>query len=208
MAAGYSAGPIARTVLFCAALIVLEGCATVTRVPPEARAADPLPAEALALTRPGPAAFSVLTGELRGDSGCRLLYEVYTPAEPRTAVLVVLAHGFSRGLTHMRGWAALWASHGVRTAVPDFCASTPFAGHHETNAADLRRLAAVKTDGPVIYAGFSSGGLSALLAASDDPRALGCLGLDPVDARGLAADAAGRRGQEVHRSLQGDQPAA
>lgn len=190
--AGSAACPIAGTVLLCAALIVLQGCATVIRVPPEGRAVDPLPAETLALTRPGPAAFSVESGEISGVSGCRLLYEVYTPAEPRTAVLVVLAHGFSRSLANMRGWAVLWASQGVRTAVLSFCASTPFAGHHETNAADLRRLAAVKTDGPVIYAGFSSGGLSALLAASDDPRAAGCLALDPADAGSLAAGAAGR----------------
>jgi len=33
----------------------------------------------------------------------------------------------------------------------------------------------------VIYAGFSAGGLSALLAAASDPAAIGYLGLDTVD---------------------------
>ena len=42
--------------------------------------------------------------------------------------------------------------------------------------------------GAVIYAGFSAGGLSALLAMDSDPRAVAYLGLDPVDS-GLAMGA-------------------
>jgi len=43
--------------------------------------------------------------------------------------------------------------------------------------------------GAVIYAGFSAGGLSALLAMDSDPRAVAYLGLDPVDSGGLAGGA-------------------
>ena len=181
------ASPARAAILLCAAVLAVAGCAGVVRVPAERRAALPLPEDALALTRPGPGAFTVQPGEFRGVTGCRVLYEVYSPAEPRTDVLVVLAHGFFRDLTRMRGWASLWASHGVRTAVLSFCASTPFAGKHDKNAADMRRLAAELTGGPVLYAGFSAGGLAALIAATGDPRAAGCLGLDAVDSGGLAS---------------------
>jgi pimeloyl-ACP methyl ester carboxylesterase len=187
-----AASTAGASILLCAAVLALAGCATVVRVPLEKRPALPLPEEALTLTRPGPGAFTVQPGEFRGVSGCRVACEVYSPAEPRTGVLVVLAHGFFRDLRRMRGWASLWASHGVRTAVLSFCASTPFAGNHDKNAADMRRLAAALTDGAVLYAGFSAGGLAAFLAAADDPRAVGCLGLDTVDSGGLASPAAAR----------------
>jgi pimeloyl-ACP methyl ester carboxylesterase len=106
--------------------------------------------------------------------------------------MVLLGHGFMRDLTHMRGWAQLWASYGVPTAIMSFCNSSFAAGHHDRNAEDMAALAAELHNGPVIYAGFSAGGLAALIAASRDPRAAGYLGLDPVDSGGLAAPAAAR----------------
>jgi dienelactone hydrolase len=86
----------------------------------------------------------------------------------------------------MRGWAARWASFGVPTAVLSFCNSTPFNGRHDRNAEDMRALAAALHAGPVMYAGFSAGGLAAYLAACSDPRAVAYLGLDAVDSRGMA----------------------
>jgi pimeloyl-ACP methyl ester carboxylesterase len=104
--------------------------------------------------------------------------------------MVFLAHGFLRDLSSMRGWAALWASHGVTVTVASLPNSTWFSGRHERNAADLRALARALHEGPVLYAGFSAGGLAALLAAAQDPSSIGYLGLDPVDSRGLAGAAA------------------
>jgi len=74
----------------------------------------------------------------------------------------------------------------VPTAVLTFRNSTPFAGHHDRNAEDMVALAHALTKGPVVYAGFSAGGLSAYLAAASDPRAVAFLGLDAVDSGGLA----------------------
>jgi hypothetical protein len=93
----------------------------------------------------------------------------------------------------MRGWAAHLSSHGVATAVVSLCNSTPFAGRHDRNAVDLRALADLlqPADGRVLYAGFSAGGLAALLAAADDPRTVAYLGLDAVDSGGLAARSTG-----------------
>ena len=169
---------------------LVSACATKIIVPPLDMPPTPLSAEASALTQEGPEAVSVSAATMRGVYGCSVAYEVYQPASPRTDVTVYLAHGFQRDLTHMRGWARLWASYGVRTIIMSLCNSTLTAGNHDRNGEDMRALAASLGPGPVIYAGFSAGGLAALLAAAADPRAIAYLGLDAVDSGGLAAPAA------------------
>jgi pimeloyl-ACP methyl ester carboxylesterase len=187
----------------CPALVValLTSCAptAVTRV-----TGDPgLPASDPTLATAGPFATTVDAGGLRSAFGCTVDYELHRPEGRASDVTVVLAHGFLRNLASMRGWAAHLASHGVPTAVVSFCNSTPFAGRHDRNATDLRAVAdAVRAPGGgVLYAGFSAGGLAALLAAADDPASVALLGLDAVDsggggrpsdgAPGLAANATG-----------------
>jgi pimeloyl-ACP methyl ester carboxylesterase len=117
-------------------------------------------------------------------------YELYEPgtSEPG-APLIVIAHGFMRDLTAMRGWAEHWSARGHRTVAVSFCNSSWLNGRHDRNAEDLAAVADLLTSPgtPVLYAGFSAGGLAALLAASADPDAVGYLGLDPVDSGGLAS---------------------
>jgi dienelactone hydrolase len=180
---------LARTVaagLAAAALAVtLASCATTTRVELDTQqpARAGLQAE---LAGQGPVAYTVEKGSRTGEYGCSVTYELYRPAEQRTASLVVLGHGFASSLQALRGWAARWASFGVPTVVLSFCNSTPFDGRHDRNAEDMRALAADLHAGPVMYAGFSAGGLAAYLAACADSRAIAYLGLDAVDSRGLA----------------------
>lgn len=205
----------------CRAAVVtaaLTAAACAPTVPPTAEA-PPVPEvvraltlEAAALAEPGPLPVDVTVGQLRSASGCVVRYEVVTPvrtddgddgteyehgsARP-SELSVVWAHGFLRDLGSMRGWARHAAGHGVRSVVVSFCNSSAFAGRHDRNAADLRLVAdAVRTrpDDPVVYAGFSAGGLSALLAAASDPHAIGYLGLDPVASGGLEAEAVGWAG--------------
>jgi len=76
--------------------------------------------------------------------------------------------------------------------------STWFNGRHDRNATDLRLLARELHDGPVLYAGYSAGGLAAFLAAAGMDAAgmaggtdrgngvVAYLGLDAVDSGGLA----------------------
>jgi pimeloyl-ACP methyl ester carboxylesterase len=173
---------------------LLIACAptVVTRV-----TGDPgLPSIDPALAARGPYVAAVETGRLRSAFGCTLSYEVHRPAEATERTTVVLAHGFLRSLATMRGWAEHLASHGVSTAVVSFCNSTPFDGRHDRNAVDLRALAdAVRSPaGGVLYAGFSAGGLAALLAAVSDPGAVGLLALDAVDSGGGGRPDPGRAG--------------
>jgi hypothetical protein len=166
----------------CAPVAVRSAAADLPRPPSEPR-----------LAVAGSFATTVAEGSLRSSFGCEVRYEVHLPADWDGGVTVVLAHGFLRDLRTMRGWAAHLSSHGVATAVVSLCNSTPFAGRHDRNAIDLRALADLlqPADGAVLYAGFSAGGLAALLAAADDPRTVAYLGLDAVDSGGLASRSTG-----------------
>ncbi len=179
-----------RIVAALALAALLTACAPTvrTQVPPEAT----VPAHDAAFARPGPVAWSVAEGTLRSATGCTVAYEVLEPVTPADAT-VVWTHGFLRDGASMRGWGELAASHGLRSVVVSTCASSPFAGRHDRNADDLRAVAdaVVGPDAPVLYAGFSAGGLASLLAAADDPRTVGVLGLDAVDSGGLAEGALG-----------------
>jgi hypothetical protein len=155
---------------------------------------DPgLPPSLTALAGAGSRATEAASGTLTSAFGCELRFEDHRPVDGTEGATVVIAPGFLRSLDSMRGWAQHLASHGVRTVVVGFCNSTPFAGRHDRNAIDLRAVADAlqPADAAVVYAGFSAGGLAALLAAEDDPRAVAYLGLDAVDSDGLAARAAG-----------------
>lgn len=182
----------ARVAVALLTALALTACAPapVTRALP----GEGLPPHDARLALPGPHPASVGHGALRSAYGCELRFEVHTPegVDDRSRATLLLAHGFLRDLRHMRGWAAHLASHGVRTVVVSFCNSTPFDGRHDRNADDLRALAAVVApDGaPVLYAGFSAGGLAAYLATASDARAVAYLGLDTVDSGALAASVA------------------
>ena len=167
----------------------LTACATATPLPLD-QSLEPLTVLARTLGREGTIAVSVESGQRSGEYGCTHLYEVYRPARTKTRAMVILAHGFMRDLASMRGWAAHWASYGVPVTVMSMCNSRWFNAHHERNASDLVALANALHTGPLLYAGFSAGGLAAYLAAAQDPRALAYLGLDSVDSGKLARSAA------------------
>ena len=185
------------TLAFASLLVALMACgpSVVTSLEPgrQVPAFDPRPAAR------GPFGATVTSEALRSAFGCLVRYEVHTPDAWERGATVVLAHGFLRSVASMRGWAEHLASHGLRAAVVSFCNSTLFAGRHDRNALDLRAvadalLATEGADARVLYAGFSAGGLAALLAAAEDPAAIAYLGLDPVDSGGLAAGAAAWQG--------------
>ena len=191
--------PITKHAASLASLLALfaVGCTVGPGTVPPARAPAPLPD--LVATFAEPLARGEVTvehGTIRSTYGCTVGYEYFEPALPEpghsfaaSAPLVVLAHGFMRSPATMRGWADEWAARGARTVVVGFCNSGVFSGRHDRNAADLVAVADHLEPGdvPRIYAGFSAGGLSALLAAAADRRTVAYLGLDAVDSNGLAA---------------------
>ncbi|MEM6996010.1 MAG: hypothetical protein AAF721_36220, partial [Myxococcota bacterium] len=90
----------------------------------------------------------------------------------------------------MAGIAAHWASWGLDVVTPDLCHATIFDADHASNGADLVALAQSLSLATPIYAGYSAGGLAAVVAAAQDGSAGALLGLDMVDSGGLGLGAA------------------
>ena len=175
------AAPPATLGLACALAATLGGCL--------GAGADP---GALPEPRPALDDYRLERAGARSLAGCRYDYRVYEPAaEPAAAV--ILGHGFLRSQDRQVGLARALANAGHRVVTLDFCNMRPWNGHHERNAADMRRLAKTHgLPGRTVYAGFSAGALAALLAGADDPDALGIVALDLVDQGGLGLAAAAR----------------
>lgn len=102
----------------------------------------------------------------------------------------ILAHGFLRNPETMDSLATALADGGIESVVIDLKRSRLWAGNHEENARDMMALREALGWDRVIYAGFSAGGLSALLAASADDACVRLLMLDPVDSGSQGLDAA------------------
>jgi len=129
-------------------------------------------------------------GSIRSATGCELNYVVHRPRSGQAKARVVLAHGFMRSKERMAGLAEGLAGRGIPTVTLDLCNMRPWDGAHRQNGEDMRLLARAVGVSQVLYAGFSAGGLAALIAASFDPEALGVLALDLVDRSDLGVRAA------------------
>lgn len=143
-----------------------------------------------ATAAPLPPAVRLHIGQIPSDAGCLLTYSRYQPMQPTTDTLVIIGPGFLRSRHRMSDLARALAGVGVPTATLDFCTPRPGAGSHVQNGRAMLTLARHLEAPTVIYAGFSAGGLAALLAARMDTRGRGVLTLDLVDSQGLGAAAA------------------
>ncbi|WP_206171808.1 alpha/beta hydrolase [Thiorhodococcus mannitoliphagus] len=167
-----------------AACLLISGC--LGGAPGSLREASS-PQAGAAAHRGGHDAFAVQRGRLVSVTGCVLSYSRYSAASAQPGDLVVLGHGFLRGQANMAGLARALAASGVTTLTLDFCKGSPFAGNHFRNGLDMMALARAQGARRVVYVGFSAGALAALVAGRNDPRSLGIVALDLVDAEGLGA---------------------
>ncbi|MFK7929962.1 MAG: alpha/beta hydrolase [Myxococcota bacterium] len=142
-------------------------------------------------TESGDASASTDTGSLAIDGRCTLNWTRYRPDGEPGEVLVILVHGFSRSQAQMAGWATHMATWGAEVVTPDMCFLRAFSTDHPANGAHVAALAEEMSDGrPVVLAGYSAGGLAAVLGASQTDN-VGVLLLDPVDNNDLGANAMG-----------------
>jgi pimeloyl-ACP methyl ester carboxylesterase len=162
--------------------LLLAGCSGLLRTAGETQG----PTAATAL----PGGVTVKTAAIRSSTGCQLDYTLYSPARNGSDALVVLGHGFLRSQERMSDLAAAIAADGVPVATLDYCNMRPWSGRHVQNGRDMIALAQALEARHVVYAGFSAGALAALIAGRDDPRAVGIVALDLVDAEGLGQRAA------------------
>lgn len=139
-----------------------------------------LSAVALVLVAPAQAGERSMRLEIGGRT---TTVDVYVPDAAPARGTVVIAHGFTRDRTTMRGHALALAAAGEVVIVPDL----PYLVDSRDNARALRDLLHLVDRGGLgplpqryVMIGFSAGGLSALLA-SDAPGVVGYIGLDPFD---------------------------
>ncbi|WP_200285637.1 alpha/beta hydrolase [Rhabdochromatium marinum] len=125
-----------------------------------------------------------------GQSSGRQSSDHVAPFSPDAPPLIILAHGFLRDQRTMQGLALALAQAGYPVATLNFRHDSLFSGGHVNNSRDMIALARHLGAKRVIYAGFSAGGLAALLAARNDPQAIGVLTLDLVDSQALGVTAA------------------
>lgn len=175
--------------LFAAALawtlLVLAGCQSISEMPRDGLARDN---DGIVLEQ----------GSIRSVAGCDLDYVLYRPLGGQANAQVVLAHGFLRSKERMTGLAVHLARQGIPTVTVDLCNMRPWDGAHRQNGADMRLLARAVGVPQVLYAGYSAGGLAALIAASVDPDALGVLALDLVDRSELGVRAVADLGRPIY----------
>ena len=148
---------------------------------------------------PLPAGVRITSGRMDSITGCRLDYRIYQrqgqDADDRgdddgSGDLVVLAHGFLRSQARMQTLAATLAAAGHRVATLDFCNASPWNGRHAQNGLDMVALARHLGARRVVYAGFSAGGLAAVIAGRADPSSIGVVTLGLVETQGLGVRAA------------------
>ena len=121
----------------------------------------------------------------------QIQYSLHSPETPARQH-VILAHGFLRNPQTMAHLAEAFAKNGIETACIQLKRSTLWNGNHAENARDMIALRQALGWQNVSYAGFSAGGLSALIAASEDSACAKLLLFDPVDYASLGKDAAAK----------------
>lgn len=124
---------------------------------------------------------------LTSTTGRTLRLTRYRSAHARADELVVLGHGFLRDSGHLADLAHALAAAGMTTVALDFSQTRFWDGGQVRNAIEMMTVADALGARRVVYAGFSAGALAALIAGRNDPRALGVVALDLVDAQGMGA---------------------
>jgi hypothetical protein len=133
----------------------------------------------------GKVPYESFEGIIVSSTGCEVAYTYFRPSVGAQEVPVILGHGFMRSKKRMEPLAQHLASWGLSVVNVESCNSKFWAGNHDRNGADMVAVAEKIGTCQVIYAGFSAGGLAALVAANLDSNTLAFFGLDMVDNKGL-----------------------
>lgn len=181
-------------------LTFLAGCAALLTAVGPAAGSDP--------AARGPFTPQRLEQSVPGTAGAALITDVYFPRAAAGVIdpaaghcpVIVLGHGFSQSKDQHVNQGLHFASRGFIALVPNFNGGSD----HSRNADDLVRCVdwILARDGDpasmffqrvrrdrIGATGHSAGGLSAIVAASRDPRIRVLAPMDPVDNGGLGAAA-------------------
>lgn len=120
------------------------------------------------------------------------LVDLYWPVADPSRGLVVIAHGFTRSRARHAVLARRLADEGFAVAVPNLPHWTRARGNADAIVDLVREVEAERAlaSRPVVLIGTSAGGLASLLATDRIARLALWIGLDPVDAFGVAEEPA------------------
>jgi len=124
-------------------------------------------------------------------AACNFEYETFTPDAVASDVVLVIAPGFAlaAGLGSTREALTPLAQHlaswGIVTHTVKLCTNGGGIDHAKNGAA-IAEFGETLGGTRVVYAGFSAGGLGAMIAASQANNTLAYFALDAVDKDGLA----------------------
>ncbi len=161
-----------------ASVSVLAGCSALPTLPDWQAPQGTPDFRQSKVTTPNQVIVTPIPGILQGT--CEAEVELHAPPTSRTRAVVVFAHGFLHSIDQHRELAQHFAAWGVPTYLVGLCPAGWSRGGAPLLAALMRTVAERSGKSQIIYGGFSAGGSAAYLAARDDPKTAGLLGLDPV----------------------------
>jgi pimeloyl-ACP methyl ester carboxylesterase len=199
--------------VFAAAILLLASCSTVPPLAPWGGLPAPDFRQAGPISLSGIAVSAVTDVEV---NGCVANVELHAPARSDAKAVLIFAHGLFHGIEQHRELAQHLATWGVPTYLVGLCGGGWINGGAPVFAKLMRAVAERSNSQKIIYGGFSAGGSAAYIAALDDPKTVGLLGLDPVGksqptdvkratfpSYGLFGPANKCNAQQVGRSLMG-----
>ena len=137
----------------------------------------------------GPYEVEISSGLINPENGGSTQYNLFHPVDAPISPHLILAHEFVSTHDYIAELSQHYASWGIRVATMNLLHSSIFDNNQLEDALDLIWLSdQIFEGGPVIYSGYSAGGLRAIISASLDPDAIAFLGLDFVNFETLAQE--------------------
>ena len=134
----------------------------------------------------GPYDIEIHNGYLSTSNGDSTEYRLFSPIDGPSAPHIIFAHEFVSTHDYLLNLSQHYASWGLKVATMNQLHSSLIDNDPIQDAEDLILLSnQVFGGGDVIYAGYSSGGLRALIASALDTNTVAFFGLDIVDLEAL-----------------------
>ena len=135
----------------------------------------------------GPYEVETLSGIIEPINGGSTQYSIFQPIDPPDAPHLIIAHEFVSSHDYLANLSQHYASWGIRVATMNLLHSSLSDNSAIQDAEDLVWLSdELFGGGPVIYAGYSAGGLRSIIASAQDSDVVAFLGLDLVDFNSLS----------------------
>ena len=136
----------------------------------------------------GPFNFTITSSSLSITNQDSIRYTIFEPLNGTSTTSVVLCHGFFRNQTVMSELAQHLSSWGVRSITIDFNNSSVLNNDPMKDVQELKTISDSLIMGQLIYIGHSSGGMRAVISASQNSNVIAVMGLDLVNESDIGSE--------------------